>query len=393
MRALVSTYRTAGDRIALAAVRGLGRAGCQVVLASDDLSTPSFRSRYLSARLPLPSPIREPGLHVERLAEEVRARGIDVVLPADDYAVYALSESGSAKGIVAPVPPVESYLTAQDKLATIALAGKIGVRAPATRCVQNAREALGAFPDGRYPLVLKLSRGNGAVGLRLARDSDAVEDYFADRPVYSDAVFDFERILVQEFVPGQTHDLCALFDRGRPVVGLTSRRLVTFPRTGGAGILVETTRNREIMECGFELLRALNWHGPAQVEFKLDPRDGKPTLIEINGRLWGTLALSIAAGVNFPDLACRIALGKPLPPVHEHRAPVAFRWFVPYAARMGFDLDGFRSVLSLVRPRRNCRSDIDLSDPAPFLASLRLMLRSRKGSDIELSPLGPGGRE
>lgn len=392
MKALVSTYRTAGDRIALAAVRGLGRAGATVLLASDDSSSPSFRSRYVSDRISLPSPILDPGLYAGRLAEEVRARAIDVVLPADDYAVYALSRFGSGTGVVAPVPPIDSYLTAQDKLATIRLARKVGVRAPATQEAGNAAEAIGAFPNARYPLVLKIARGNGAVGLRLAQDADAVERYFAVRHGYSDAVFDFERILVQEFVPGETHDLCALFDRGRPVVGLTSRRLLTFPRTGGAGILVETTRNHEIRECGFALLRALNWHGPAQVEFKLDQRDGMPTLIEINGRLWGTLALSGAAGVNFADLACRIALGEDVLPVRDYRVPMAYRWFVPYVARLGFDFDGVKSALSLLRPRRNCHSDLDLSDPAPFIASLLSMLRLRKGPAPDLSPLSMTGR-
>src|SRR5690606_25549781 len=98
-----------------------------------------------------------------------------------DYAVYALSRFGSRTGVVAPVPPIDSYLTAQDKLATIRLARKVGVRAPATQEAGHAAEAIGAFPNARYPLVLKIARGNGAVGLRLAQDADAVERYFAVR--------------------------------------------------------------------------------------------------------------------------------------------------------------------------------------------------------------------
>ncbi len=38
------------------------------------------------------------------------------------------------------------------------------------------------------------------------------------------------------------------------------------------------------------------------VEFKLDPRDNTPKLMEINPRFWGSLALAIESGVNFPYL-------------------------------------------------------------------------------------------
>jgi predicted ATP-grasp superfamily ATP-dependent carboligase len=45
------------------------------------------------------------------------------------------------------------------------------------------------------------------------------------------------------------------------------------------------------------------------VEFKLD-RDGEVWLMEINPRLWGSLALSIDAGVNFPLGLLRLATGQ-----------------------------------------------------------------------------------
>jgi protein-tyrosine-phosphatase len=57
------------------------------------------------------------------------------------------------------------------------------------------------------------------------------------------------------------------------------------------------------------LLRALNWHGVAMVEFKMDAMD-QHWLMEINPRLWGSLALSIDAGVDFPRGLWQIARGE-----------------------------------------------------------------------------------
>ena len=43
------------------------------------------------------------------------------------------------------------------------------------------------------------------------------------------------------------------------------------------------------------------------IEFKVDNRTGIPNLLEINGRLWGSLPLAVAAGVDFPWLAWELA--------------------------------------------------------------------------------------
>lgn len=38
------------------------------------------------------------------------------------------------------------------------------------------------------------------------------------------------------------------------------------------------------------------------VEWKVDLRDGRPKLMEINPRFWGSLELAVRSGVNFPSL-------------------------------------------------------------------------------------------
>jgi protein-tyrosine-phosphatase len=47
-------------------------------------------------------------------------------------------------------------------------------------------------------------------------------------------------------------------------------------------------------------MAALRYTGVAMVEFKVNPRTGGWILIEINSRFWGSLPLSIAAGIDFP---------------------------------------------------------------------------------------------
>jgi hypothetical protein len=83
----------------------------------------------------------------------------------------------------------------------------------------------------------------------------------------------------------------------------------------------------ELEEAGTRLLDALHWHGAAMVEFKRRP-DGRFVFIEVNGRLWGSLALAVAAGATFPRWLAALAHDEPLAPSAPFRAGVRARWLV-----------------------------------------------------------------
>ena len=113
------------------------------------------------------------------------------------------------------------------------------------------------------------------------------------------------------------------------------------------------------------------------------------------GRLWGTLALSLAAGVNFPAMACHLALGEPVEERFDYPSGIRQRWLLPYVTRLGWDRDGLAAMWQLVRPRANCHSDMTRDDPGPFLALLPATLSRRRARQSELSPLllGVGSAE
>ncbi len=60
------------------------------------------------------------------------------------------------------------------------------------------------------------------------------------------------------------------------------------------------------------LLNKLNWHGVANLEFKLDKRDNLFKLREINPKFWTSTEMSLKAGANFPYLLCQVAQGEEL---------------------------------------------------------------------------------
>src|SRR4051812_10027088 len=92
------------------------------------------------------------------------------------------------------------------------------------------------------------------------------------------------------------------------------RRVHEFPLTGGGSSdRCSIERDPDLISVAALLLSSLNCHGVAMVEFKIAP-DGRADLIEINPRLWGSLALAIDAGMDFPTGLLSVATGQPLAP-------------------------------------------------------------------------------
>ena len=65
------------------------------------------------------------------------------------------------------------------------------------------------------------------------------------------------------------------------------------------------------------------------IECKRDPDTGRHVIMEINGRFWGSVQLAIDAGIDFPLLLVRCALGElPAEPANPaYRIGVRSRWF------------------------------------------------------------------
>jgi predicted ATP-grasp superfamily ATP-dependent carboligase len=59
-------------------------------------------------------------------------------------------------------------------------------------------------------------------------------------------------------------------------------------------------------------LKAINYYGLVEIEFKQDPRDGQYKLLDVNARTWGFHSLGFPAGVDFPYLLYADQLGEQL---------------------------------------------------------------------------------
>lgn len=284
MRVLVTD---AANRVALAVVRALGRAGHEVTATEYPRRAtprpPAFDSRHTRHAVVTDSP------------RDLRA---DVIIPIATNTLLALADLPN-------VPVARTLRVANSRDRLLPLAEKLGVEVPRTWLPENDEELKRV--DVTFPAVVKFRSDEGlyldpADRYRIVRDRDelmlAVGRLSAVQP----------RPMIQEYVEGEGCGWSALYDRGRLVARIGHRRLREYPPSGGPSSACESFAHPAMERAGRALLEALEWHGVAMVEFK---RVGdRFVLMEINPRFWGSLPLALRCGINFPDLLVRVATGQ-----------------------------------------------------------------------------------
>ena len=287
----------------LACLRSLGRHGVRTIGVASDTSAAALRSKYCDESVVAPSPYDDLDGYADHLLSLSARPDVETVVPLYEPDIYVLAENREAfaEEVRTPWMPFEDVLLAQDRLRLCEAAAAAGVPTPETRpldewedwdrrTVVKSRYAL-CVVDGRatYPGVRFPAPGEPP-------DVDRLVEEMGHVPV------------VQEYVPGtDEHGYFALFDRGEPVATFQHRRVRSYTYSGGASVYRESIQNWELAKAGERLLRELDWHGPAMVEFKRDERDGSFRLLEVNPRFWGSLPLAVHAGVDFPRLYYELA--------------------------------------------------------------------------------------
>jgi len=379
MRVLVTD---AENRKSLALVRALGQRGAYVCAAGPRSSAMSLFSRYASSRVVYPDPSRSPERFVAFMLRHLERERYDVLLPTSDYTVHAISRHRQdfAQRVGVPVPDFDVLQSVHDKAVLLRAAREMGIDTPDT-WVPSSREELRELASRlSYPCIMKPRRGAGATGLRRIGSAAELVRAWAAWPTGADLAFDYSLPVIQEYVPGEVHDVSCLFDRGRAVAAHTQVRLKTYPPGAGMGVVDQTTWEPELRNTGLALLRRLGWHGPAQVEFIQDARDGGYVLLEVNGRFWGGLGLSIRSGIDFAYLACLVARGTRPAEAFDYRVGLTYRWIWPqeamHVARRRDTLAALREFLSFAP---GTAYNVNPSDPLPHLTETAELLRELLG--------------
>jgi predicted ATP-grasp superfamily ATP-dependent carboligase len=332
----------AGRGSAIAIIRSLGRRGVHVVAADHDPRSPGFRSRFAAGRVRYPDPARSPAAAVDALCRAAVAESIDLIVPVSDEVVLPLAAARERfDGVCAlAIPSPAALASVTDKHATLELARRLGIPAPRSVLVRSAAEALAAAPALGWPVVVKPVASRRHAGGAVRRFTVGYADGPAALAREAAATTAQEPALLQEYRAGEGHGVEIVGRDGVVLAAFQHRRLHEVPITGGASALRESVPLDPVLLAHTErLVAALDWTGLAMVEFRVGP--GGPVLMEVNGRVWGSLPLAVKSGVDFPAHLAALhldgAFGPP-PAVRPARIGVRSR-------NIGLELTWIGSVL------------------------------------------------
>jgi predicted ATP-grasp superfamily ATP-dependent carboligase len=275
-------------------------------------------------------------------------RELEHHLEANDYTtVFPVSDSTSLvcsrykerieqSGVTVGIEDWETFELAYDKSRTIDIAEKADVPCPETYTPDSLGEVKELSTELSYPAVIKprskslWSEENG-IFMRKVTDNNYPETRSELLGEYSQIFSDPELSeyppLIQEYVPGKIMDTVVLADDGEIKALLQNQRVRTYPRSGGAYTLAETVREPKMVEYVERLLNEIQWSGPAMFEF-MKSEDGF-YLMEINGRYWGSIGLSISCGLDIPRMHYAQMRDEEFDEKCDYPVGVQQRWLLP----------------------------------------------------------------
>lgn len=331
-------------------------------------------SRAIDRVVELDGSFTEAGAMLQLLVSAERAAW---VVPCTDGALRIIAQAYGELARITSVgcPRPEVVQRVLDKEQTLAAARRCGIPVPDSISINTAADIDAALETLRFPVIAKPGGGTATrhtFKTRTFRDANELRATFSEDVAFGNG------LLFQRFQPGDGVGVEVMMHNGSPIAHFQHRRLAELPPSGGVAVLgVSEAANPMLLDYAVRLLRELEWDGVAMVEFRHDTRTGETGLMEVNGRFWGSIALPVMAGVNFPSLAWQAAQGhEPIAP-RSYRHGMQARWTAGALTRfaMAFgpersaDFSRYRAtseLLSQLSP--GIRSALwEWSDPVPAL--------------------------
>jgi predicted ATP-grasp superfamily ATP-dependent carboligase len=370
-----------GDYQGLGIVRSLGRQGVPVCVVDDEYSISRF-SRYATRFVNVPD-LRDQRKVVDCLLEMGKRLGLEgwILYPTREEIVAALSHNRTELSRVFRVPTAdwESVKWAWDKRNTYQLAQQLDIPTPVTHYPENV-DQLAQLDNVSPPFAVKPAIKEHFFYATKAK-AWCAHNHSELRTLFQKAseLTGNGEIMVQELIPGggsQQFSYCAFFRNGEAVGKMVVRRTRQHPlQFGRASTYVETVDVPILEELSERFLRAMDYYGLIELEYKLDPRDCQYKLLDVNARTWGYHSLGARAGVDFSYMLYSDQVGLPVSPSKARTGVAWVRTTTDLPAAMLSILSGNTSWRSYLRSLRDCNVEAVFSaeDPLPGVAEVALI--------------------
>ncbi len=305
----------------LGIVRSLGLNEHNVFLVASSKNDLCLSSKYSSGY------IVQMEYSFDELIRFIKKNKIELIIPVSAKSVtyFVKNKYHLPNDIKTLLPQIKALEITNSKKKTYELANSIGIKTPKTYYPKELKEIELISKELNFPVVIKwLYEVGGNIVEYAFNYKELLEKY---KLICLKHNFDEKTGLpmIQEFIDGVGVGFFALYKDGQLISYYQHKRLREKPITGGSSVAAISIFDENLYLKGKQILDELNWNGVAMVEFKRD-KNGQLTLIEINGKFWGSHDLGLASGVDFPNMIADISQSRKIEADRGYVKNVKFSW-------------------------------------------------------------------
>ena len=229
-----------------------------------------------------------------------------ILMPLDDKALYLVNKVELGRDWILAGPSGQNANLALNKYMQVQAAQKAGFNVPKTALARTAKEIRGFAESVSFPIILKAaecvpinqgricSGGNWICGNKAELDR-AVEQWEERIP-----------LVAQRLIAGTGEGIFGLAAAEGVRAWSAHRRIrMMNPEGSGSSACVSQTPPGLARASAEAMMVAAGWRGLFMVELLRD-HSGTLWFIELNGRAWGSLALSRRQGFEYPAWHVRL---------------------------------------------------------------------------------------
>lgn len=231
-----------------------------------------------------------------------------VLLPLDDKAVWISNAAKIDSGWVLAGASGGQARLALDKWLQAEAAREAGFNVPSTALAETEQDVKRFAAAERFPIMLRPAE---CVAVSDGRVRSCRKWTCADTPELDRALAEWREsvpLLVQPYIEGTGEGVFGLATPDGVRAWSAHRRLrMMNPHGSGSSACVSVPVPEELKWKAEALIRNTGWRGLFMIELLRD-RSGTAWFVELNGRPWGSMALSRRQGLEYPAWHVSLAL-------------------------------------------------------------------------------------
>ncbi|UCG61162.1 MAG: hypothetical protein JSV52_12660 [Candidatus Zixiibacteriota bacterium] len=292
---------------ALSIMRSLGSLGVPMVGVDADPHSPGMTSRYCRRKFHMNLDEDHPGKLLEYLLDIGRRIGQpSVLIPTSDETSVFVAEyrNDLSELFVFPQNPPGLVKQLMDKKGMYELALQHAVPTPVTRFPQNLGDVEAYAREATFPIMLKGILGNrlqqrtGKKMVLVHNAREMIDNYkLLEDP-------DLPNLMLQEAIPGgddEVYIFNGYFNaQSKCLTPYTGHKIRQFPIHVGCASLGICKWNEDVARITMDFMRTIGYKGILDIGYRLDPRDGKYKVLDINPRVGQAFRMFV--GTNGMDV-------------------------------------------------------------------------------------------